>query len=202
MGLVSVNTLKEYLPEVSGTGADTELTNLLARVESDIARWLGFTVYDGGTTPVLTDQTYTLYLDGPEYNDSAILQLPVLPLVSVTSVHSDPDRVYGSSTEVTAAEYVTDLANSRLILKTNVSTEGFSTAFRAIKVVCVAGYTAAPADLEHAICVFCSQLHRAKISQGKARASQRGSSADFSTRSMPLEVREILYPLRSSSVIL
>ena len=42
MPLVTVDILKEYLPEVTGTGSDTELSNLLDRVESTIARWLGF----------------------------------------------------------------------------------------------------------------------------------------------------------------
>lgn len=203
MSLVSVATLKNYLPEITGTAADTELGNLLDRAESDIARWLGFPIYDSGTTPVLSQQTYTLYLDGPMYNNQVVLQLPIKPLVSVTTIHSDADREYGSNTEITSAEYVLDLQNARVILKTNVSTEGFATAFRAIKVVCVAGFgDSYPLDLQHAICVFASQLHRNKIAQGKESTGQRGGNVKFSPKTLPFEVKEILFPLRSSAMIL
>jgi len=203
MSLVSVATLKNYLPEITGTTADTELGNLLNRVEADVARWLGFPVYDSGTTPVLPQQTYTLYIDGPMYDNEAVLQLPIKPLVSITSIHSDADRVYGSDTEITSAEFDLDLANSRVILKTNVSTEGFETAFRAIKVVCVAGYNSSPPlDLEHAICVFASQLHRNKMAQGKESTVQRAGSIKYSPKTLPFEVKEILFPLRSTAMIL
>ena len=203
MSLVSVATLKNYLPEITGTAADTELGNLLERTESDIARWLGFPVYNSGTTPVLTQQTYTLFLDGPMYNNEIVLQLPIKPLVSITSIHSDADREYGSDTEITSSEYDLDLANARVILKTNVATEGFATAFRAIKIVCVAGYgDAHPLDLQHAICVFASQLHRNKTAQGKESTGQRGANVKFSPKTMPFEVKEILYPLRASAAIL
>jgi uncharacterized phiE125 gp8 family phage protein len=203
MSLVSVATLKNYLPEITGTTADTELGNLLNRVESDVARWLGFPVYDSGSTPVLTQQTYTLYLDGPMYNNETVLQLPFKPLVSVTTIHSDADREYGSDTRIQADEFDLDLQNARVILKTNVATEGFATAFRAIKVVCVSGFgDSHPLDLEHAICVFASQLHRNKMAQGKESTGQRGAAVKYSPKSLPFEVKEILYPLRSSAMIL
>lgn len=203
MSLVSVATLKNYLPEITGTAADTELGNLLNRTEAEISRFLGFPIYDSGTTPVLTIQTYTLYLDGPMYGNSSVLQLPIRPLVTITSIHSDADRGYGSATEITSGEYDLDLQNARVILKTNVSTEGFVTAFRGIKVVCTAGYDSSYSlDLEQAVCVFASQLHRNKSSQGKESTAQRGSTTRFSPKVIPLEVKQILYQLRSSSMAL
>ena len=43
MSLVSVATLKEYLTEIGqNTGSDTELQNLLNRVEAVVADSLGF----------------------------------------------------------------------------------------------------------------------------------------------------------------
>ena len=43
MSLVTVATLREYLPEIaSNTEIDTELGNLLDRVEKGIANYLGF----------------------------------------------------------------------------------------------------------------------------------------------------------------
>ena len=202
MSLVSVATLKNYLPEYTGTASDTELGNLLDRVESDVARFLGFPIYDSGTTPVLTAQTYTLHIDEPMYTNHMVLQLPIRPLISVSSIHSDADREYGADTEITAAEYIIDKQLARIILKFNVSTEGFVTAFRGNKVVVSAGYATALADLEHAICVFASQLHRQKSNQGKDSQGQRDATTRFSKKTMPHEVKEILYPLRSSAMVM
>jgi len=203
MSLVSVATLKNYLPEYTGTAADTELGNLLERCESEIARFLGFPVYDSGSNPVLGSQTYTLYIDEPMHSNQMVLQLPIKPLVSVTSVHADEEREYPSSTEITSSEYELDLQNARIILKYNVSTEGFVTAFRGNKVVCVAGFgDSVPADLEHAICVFASQLHRQKSYQGKQSHGQRGATTTYSPKVIPQEVKEILYPLRSSAMVM
>ena len=202
MSLVSVATLKNYLPEYTGTAQDTELGNLLNRIEADIARFLGFPIYDGGSSPALSAQTYTLHIDNPMYSNKMVLQLPIKPLISVASVHADEEREYPASTEITSSEYVLDKDNARIILKYNVSTEGFVTAFRGNKVVCSAGYSSAPSDLEHAICVMASQLHRQKSSQGKESHGQRGASTTYSAKTMPKEVKEILYRIRSTAMVM
>jgi uncharacterized phiE125 gp8 family phage protein len=202
MSLVSVATLKTYLPEISGSTADTELSALLDRTEAVISAYLGFPIYDGGALHVLTTQTYTLYLDGPMYTDNSVLQLPIRPIVSITSVHSDPNLVYGTAHVIDSDEYILDKQLGRLILKPNTATNGFDTAFRAIKVVCSAGYTSANDELEHAICVYASQLHRNKSAQGKDSSSQRGSTIKYSSKDMPFEVRQLLWPLQSSTMML
>ena len=201
MSLVSVATLKTYLPEISGSSADTALDSILSHTESIIARFLGFPIYDSGALAVLTAQTYTLYIDGPMFSDQSVLQLPILPIISITSIHSDPNLAYGSSTEITSAEYILDKQLARVILKPETATQGFDTAFRAIKVICSAGYVSAKDELSHAICVYASQLQRNKSSQGKESASQRGSTVQFSPKSMPFEVKELLWPLQSSTML-
>lgn len=197
MALVSVATLKEFLPEISGSSADTELTKMITRTESAIARYLGFPIADSGTTPALDQSTYTLYIDGPMHTDRNVLQLPIKPLVSIASVHSDPNLVYGSDTAIAADQYHTDLQNSRLILKPTVATNGFDRGYRNIKVVCSAGYSAAnpPDDLVQAICVWASQLQRNKSSQGKEQMTQRQATVKVSPKTMPQEIKELLYPL-------
>ena len=42
MAIVDNTLLKEYLPEIQGTGIDAELTALISRVETAIARYLSF----------------------------------------------------------------------------------------------------------------------------------------------------------------
>lgn len=202
MALVTTDILKEYLPEVSGTGVNTELSNLLDRVESAIARWLGFPAPDGSNTPTLAVSTYTLYIDSYWYGNRSVLQLPIKPVVTITSVHSDPDREYNSDSEVNSDEYDIDKQAGLLIIKPTVSTVGFSKAYRANKVVGTFGFTLFHKDLVHAVCVFASQLHRAKSSQGKKSQSVRNATTTYMPNVIPDEVRQILYPYRASEQIL
>ena len=202
MALVTTDILKEYLPEVSGTGANTELSNLLDRVESAIARWLGFPAPDGSNTPTLAVSTYTLYIDSYWYENRGVLQLPIKPVVTITSVHSDPDREYNSDSEVHSDEYEIDKQAGLLIIKPTVSTVGFSKAYRSNKVVGTFGFTLFHKDLIHAVCVYASQLHRAKSSQGKKSQSVRNATTTYMPNVIPDEVRQILYPYRSSEQIL
>ena len=202
MPLVTTDILKEYLPEITGTGSDTELSNLLDRVEATIARWLGFPSPDTSNTPKLDVNTYTLYIDSYWIDDISVLQLPLRPVVTITSVHADPDRVYGADTEVKADEYEIDKQQGLLIIKTNTSTVGFTKAYRGNKVVGTFGFTLYHKDIVHAICVYASQLHRAKTSQGKQSQTVRAASTTYLPNTMPSEVKEILYPYRNSVVII
>ncbi len=203
MPLVSASVLKEYLPEISGTDADSQLTSLIQRMESFIARFLGFPIQDSGNFPVLDSGTYTLYLDGPAEWSVLVLQLPINPVTAVSKVYSDPDRVYGSDTEISSSDWDLDSRNSRIILK-STSGEAYDYGFRALKIVCTAGYSTSnpPADLVHAICVLCTQNWRNKNNFSRDSITQRGSTIKLSPKQMPLEVREILYPLRSTSLLL
>ena len=74
MSLVSVSTLKEYLPEIQGSSIDADLTSLIARVEGFIARYLGFPLSDSATSYTLDQSTYTIYADGSMYGLEYVLQ--------------------------------------------------------------------------------------------------------------------------------
>ena len=202
MPLVTVDILKEYLPEVTGTGSDTELSNLLDRVESTIARWLGFPSPDASNTPTIAVSTYTVYIDSYWIDDISVLPLPLNPVVSITSVFADPDRAYTADTEVNTGEYEIDKQQALLIIKPNTSTVGFTKAYRGNKVVGTFGFTLFHKDIVHAVCVYASQLQRAKSSQGKKSQTVRNTTTSYMPNTIPDEVKEILYPYRSSFVII
>jgi hypothetical protein len=128
--------------------------------------------------------------------------LPLKPVVTITSVHADPDRVYGADTEVNSDEYEIDKQQGLLIIKPNTSTVGFTKSYRGNKVVGTFGFTLYHKDIVHAICVYASQLHRAKTSQGKQSQTVRAASTTYLPNTMPSEVKEILYPYRNSVVII
>lgn len=203
MSLVSVETLKEYLTEIGqNTGSDTELQNLLDRVEAVVAEYLGFPKpASSSSTSTLEDTNYTLYFDGPTSADPTVLQLNVKPINSVTSVHSDLLREYGSDTLLTLSNIDIDTVNGRLIIRPS-KPDTFYKGFRANKVVLNAGYQTAPAALEHAVCVLCSHLHRAKQSQGKETMALAGISVNLSPRVIPEEAKQILWQFRNPRSIL
>ena len=197
MSLVSLSTFKEYLPEVAGTDSDTELQNLLNRVESAIAAYLGFPrVYsDGQIEPKLTSQTYTIYIDEALPELPYVLPLSIRPVTSITSWYSDVERLYGSDSLVPSSDYDLDRENGRIIIK-STSGEAIEQGYRANKVTCVAGFEIAPDDLEHAVCVYGAHLQRAKSTQGKQSTTQRDVTVNLSPRTMPQEVKDLLYPYR------
>tara|TARA_B100000287_G_C20674066_1_gene794535 strand:+ start:2465 stop:3076 length:612 start_codon:yes stop_codon:yes gene_type:complete len=203
MSLVSVATLKEYLTEIgANTGSDTELQNMLNRVEAVVAEFLGFPKPSSSTTTAqLSQTTYTLYFDAPTDSDRTVLQLNVKPINSVASVHSDVLRVYGSDTALTLSNIEIDSINGRLIIKPS-KPDTFYRGFRANKVVCNAGFASAPPALEHAICVLCSHLQRAKQSQGKETMALAGISVNLSSRVIPEEAKQVLWQFRMPRSIL
>lgn len=204
MAIVSASTLKEYLPEIgASTGADTELTSLIARVEGFIARWLGYPPPASSSDTTQLDQaTYHLYLDGPVKSNYNVVQLPIKPIISLTSIHSDPDRKYESSSALTLSNIDIDSVNGRLIIKPTTSTV-FDSGYRALKIICVAGYSdSPPLDLVHAICVWASQVHRQKQTQGKNQISVAGASVSLSLKTIPEEVKQLLYKFRNPLMVL
>ena len=195
MSLVTASTLREYIPEISSnTEIDSELTSLLDRVEQGIASFLGYPKLESSLACSLESSTYTFYVDSPISSDFYTLQLPIQPVTSITSVHSDSTREYGTSTLIDSSTYSLDQKYGQIILKPKSITRYFAN-----KVICVAGYTSGtlPNDLEHAICVFASFIHRSKSNNGKESITTRNGSVKLTPKKMPVEVKEFLYPYRA-----
>ena len=205
MSLVTVGTLREYLPEIANnTEIDTELGALLDRVELGIASFLGFPALDSALSATLVQNTYTLYVDEPLDSDPYSLQLPIAPVTAVASVYADSGRQYTAETLIDATTYELDKTLGRINLLPAVVTRNFARGKKANKATVTAGYTAGtlPGDLEHAICVYASQLHRNKQTQGKNTINTRAGSVQLSAKNMPAEVKEFLYPYRAPGAIL
>ncbi len=69
------------------------------------------------------------------------------PLVTITSVHDDPDRVYGAETLVAATDYVIEDEAAGLLAFDGHALAG---GIKSVKVVYVGGYSPIPGDLEQA----------------------------------------------------
>ena len=205
MSVVDLSTIKEYLPELAGsTGSDTELTSLRDRVESAVARYLGFPVPDSSLNPVLDVATYTLFVDSPTTYDAYTLQVPIAPIVTITSIHTSINRKYTSDELIDGSFYTFSSTAGRIFLDPNITTKTFFSGYRANKVVLTAGYTSVtlPDDVEHGICVWIAQLHRQKTTQGKESISQANSTVRVSPKTIPMEVKELINPVRCPELVL
>ena len=203
MALVTNTIAKKYIPELSGSTMDSLITDIIARVEATFARLLGFPENTSGEY-TLNAADYILYEDGPMYSNSEVIQLSVKPIVTVTSVHSDVDREYGSATLIAASQYELDKPNGRIIQKANIATDSFDRGYRALKIVCNCGYNASnpPADLVHAICIMTAKIYRLRGNIGHESITQRQSTIKVQALNIPPEVKQILYPYRNTSMIL
>lgn len=130
-----------YLPGVT-SASDTDIDTVIARSDALLASWLGWAPPTDGGRPTLESASHTIYLDGPSTTDPAVLVLPLYPVTAVASIYDDELLVYGSSTQVASSQWVLDQSRGRVRLLPTAS-HAWSTAPRAIKVTCTAGFVAA-----------------------------------------------------------
>lgn len=152
MALVTAADLYPLIPGLSG-GADASLTALLAAVEGSVAHRLGIPATTPGGSPVLDDVAHTFYLSGPTARDSRRIRIPVQPVQSVTTIHDDPDWSYAADSLVAAADYTLDGA-AGLVWVNPTASHAWSRRTRAIRVVAVCGWTAAPEPLKRGILLW------------------------------------------------
>lgn len=178
---------------------DTLLDTLIDRADHALATWLGYPdQHSGSDGPTLESVTYTLYLDGPDADAPDRLTLPVRAVSSITTIHSDPQRDYGSDTLIASTDYDLDGTEGVLYLRPDASSS-WDTARRAIKVVCVAGWadTEAPPAVKQAAAL----LVRHWFDLGKERMSMSSvSQGDVSTsyrrETIPAVVAQLVEPYR------
>lgn len=199
MALMTASQARLYIPALSGSAADSDLDSLIGRLGRVFAYYLGFPPNTGGNNPSLETTTYTQTFDGP---GGVTLKLPVVPIQSVTSIHDDPDREYGAADLVAASDYEVDLQKGLVILKPTSVHGNWSTAYRAVRVVYVAGYATTPGAIVHAGGLQIAHWWTARNHIGKTNISQGGGSASLKTLELLPEVKEALAPYRMPSAFI
>lgn len=200
MALMTAAEVRTYLPGLTGTGEDTVLDTLITRAEHALAAFCRWPAASSTAAPKLEQQTYTLYLDGPDDPDdpelSRELSLMLRPIISVTSIHDDPDRGYGSSYLVSSDSYEIDKRGGRILLLPSASHE-WSVARRAIKVVAVCGLTTGsiPEAVKEAVAWTVKAALRQRASEGRTSLTQGGQSQAFEPPMLvPLLARQAIAP--------
>lgn len=199
MAVLDAATVREYLPALSGTGEDTAIDSLIARFGALAAQYLGYHANAAGGNATVEDVTYTLYIEG---DGSKYLRLPITPVVSITSLHVDVDRVYGSSKLVDSGDYELFGDEGLVVLKQNSTQGQWEQGRRGVKAVVVAGFTTIPMAIKHACAMQVAYWWTARGHLGKTSVSQGGGSSTVATLQLLPEVRQALEPYRLPSSLL
>ena len=142
------------------------------------------------TGRILASQTFTEYYDG---DGSTILFLNNYPITSVTTVHQDSDRAFGSDTLIDATDYLTYADNRKLY---GIGTRWFKD-IQTIKVVYVAGYVigSIPEDLVNTITMLVDFWFK-EYSAHRFGVTSTGTDTNRITyeKNIPAEIKEMLNP--------
>jgi len=196
MALMTAEQARLYIRGIQGTAEDTNISTLVARADAVFASFLGLPAPTTGGNPTLEDTAHTLYLDGP---GGQALQLPYMPIQSITSIHDSTDRTYGSGDLVAGSDY--DLFGSEgLVYLKDASVHGsWSETTRAIKVIAVVGWTTVPEAIQHAAGLQVTHWFQGRDHVGRTSVSQAGGSISVKGLDLLPEVREALQPYRQAS---
>ncbi len=137
MALTTLARLKGLMGlKADDTTNDVALAETIERVSAELSKKCGRTFeYEAAVTE---------YHDGDGL--SGVLHARRAPIVAVTTLHDDPNRVYGTAELIAATDYVID-AESGLITLDGFR---FAAGLQNIKLVYGAGYKVIPQDLEQA----------------------------------------------------
>lgn len=135
--LTTTANLKTLLG-ISSTSQDSLLALIKASVEQFAKTYTGRD---------LLVTAYTEYYDG---DDGAILRVNQHPIVSVTSIHTDPARDFEAASLVPSDDIIGD-ARSYALGFIELLTYRFLRGMKSVKVVYSAGYATVPADLSQAV---------------------------------------------------
>jgi len=194
MALVTVAQVKVYLPHVlaASTSEDSTLTTMIARAEAVIAENCGYPPVTVGTAPTLDSSAYTRYLDGPGGKE---LVIDVWPVTAITSIYDDPAWTWAAASLVASADYtLLDGDHGLIVLKETAAHGGWNRARKSVKATVTAGFTSAPANLAHAICLLVATYHKRRSSTGVERQSTADGASVEMERGLPKEVAELLGP--------
>lgn len=93
---------------------------------------------------IFESSTLTEYQDG---DGSQVIIVKKIPIISVTSIHDDVDRVFGSDALIASDDYVVTEAEGKIELLNDVTTPGLKN----LKIVYIAGFSSVPMAVKNAV---------------------------------------------------
>lgn len=177
MALTTAAEARALLPSLTGTGEDTLLDTLIARVGAAFARRCGFPPVSAGASPTMESASYTLEHDGCGGRD---LALRVHPATAITAVYDDPTRDFAEDTYLVSADDYAIVHQGRTLRLKSTATHGaWGRGEGRIRVAFTAGYATAPQDLKMLVAQAVHHWFDQRKTQGKTNVSQDGQSVTY-----------------------
>ncbi len=180
--IYDLTTVAAIQAMTGAVAADATITQILITAASVWA--------NSYTSRILARQTFTETYDG---DGSDILFLDNYPISSITTVHQDSDRVFGSDTLIASTDYLTYADNRKLV---GIGTRWFKDV-QTIKVVYVAGYLigSIPDDLVNAVTMLVDFWYK-EYDAHRFGVTSTGTDTNRITyeKNIPKEIKEMLNP--------
>ena len=184
--LTTIAAIKSAL-DITTTAKDTLITTLEADasawIETECARTFGSASYT---------ELFSPGRDRRVQNNGARLVVKQYPIISVTSLHEDSDRVFDATALIAAADYWSD--DYGVNLYADGDTVAFVPGERTVQLIYVAGYATIPSDLTRAAIMCAVHLfYKAdRQKQNVASESLGGVTVSYLNEIMPKEARAIV----------
>lgn len=189
--LVDLDTAREFL-KVTSEEDNGVVESLINRASAWANQYTG---------RLLKSRAHTEYQDGPCGGDHIILRQ--FPVTSLTSVHDDPLRAFGASTQVAAGDIYLDAENGTVELLNGVA---LTSGKASVKIVYTGGYAAAsiPADIQEAVLIYMGHAYRREYLDQKFGVSSEtigDRTTTYSKSDVPDKAKTLLAPYRSERVL-
>lgn len=189
--LVDLDTAKTFL-KIASEEEDGIVESLINRASAWANQYTG---------RLLKSRAITEYQDGPCGGDHIILRQ--YPVTALTSVHDDPLRVFGASTQVAAGDIYLDGDNGTVEFLNGVV---LATGKASVKIVYTGGYAAAsiPADIQEAVLIYIGHAYRREYLDQKMGVSSEtigDRTTTYSQAPIPEKAKALLAPYRSERVL-
>lgn len=207
MGCLVALTDAAHVSTMSGGSIASDevgMSELILHAGIIIARWCGYPPASAGAAPTMEPATYTLYSQTNQVIVKSGRELVVepYPVTSITSIHDDPDEEYTAADLVVSTDYLQRGLHGEIIrLKADSLHGGWSHSQNAIKIVCQAGFSSIPDDLEHAATELVLHMYNLRSRRGvSATSSPDGLNVSYRTEEIPDHVKQLLCQYRLPSV--
>jgi hypothetical protein len=162
------------------TASEAVLSALIARADVALARFCGYPPASAGAAPSLESASYTLYSGTPSLRviSGRVLEIDPYPVTAIASIQRGDH-------------------GERIVLKVDAVHGGWSRNNRAVRVICTAGFSSVPADLETAAIEMVLHLLDLRDRRGVSTASTPdGLNTAYRDETVPAHVAQLLEPYR------
>jgi len=194
MGQIITLSDAKVVLKVTGAAHDARITQLVEALSDFAERY--------------TNHVFVLRAGVTERHSGSLtrdaLYLKTIPVETITSIHDDPEGVFGASTLVDPLDYFLASSKAGVVRLTGMKTgkREFLAGIANVKVVFTAGYSAIPDAAKEFVRQAIAHLFRTEEAraQGVTNMGKGDSNVSFSFNAIPPDVLALLEPFKMQAV--